>query len=72
MSIGDQRKILSEKYATTPNKDLAKLLGISVELVSKRARQIGLRKDQKYLSEVNRKCGLKSPIAKYWKCYGNK
>lgn len=68
MSIGDQRKILSEKYATTPNKELAKLLGISVELVSKRARQIGLRKDPKYLSVVNRKCGLQSPVAKNWKC----
>ncbi len=68
MSIGEQRKILSEKYATTPNKELAKLLGISVELVSKRARQIGLLKDPKYLSVVNRKCGLQSPVAKNWKC----
>lgn len=67
MSIGDQRKILSEKYAITPNNELAKLLGISVELVSKRARQIGLRKDPKYLSEMNRKCGMKSSASKHWK-----
>ena len=67
MSIGDQRKILSEKYATTPNKELAKLLGISVALVAKRARENGLRKDPKYLSDVNRKCGMKSSVAKNWK-----
>ena len=68
MSIGDQRKILSEKYATTPNKELAQMLGISVGMVMRYAYQIGLRKDPKYLSVLNRKCGLQSPVAKNWKC----
>lgn len=68
MSIGDQRKILSEKYATTPNKELAQRLGISVGMVMYYAYQMGLKKDPKYLSETNRKCGEKSPSAKHWKC----
>lgn len=66
MSISEERQIMKALYPTTSNKELAQRLGISVPLVSKRARILGLRKDPKYLSAVNRKCGEKSPIAKNW------
>ena len=68
MSIGEERKYLEANYATTSNKELSQRLGISIPLVQKRARYLGLRKDPKYLSAVNRKCGLNSPVAKNWKC----
>jgi len=64
----EERKILSAYYANTPNKELAERLGISVSLVGKRALQMGLKKDPKYLSDTNRKCGMKSSSAKHWKC----
>ena len=62
----EERQILRAIYPTTPNIEIAQRLGISVALVAKRARDNGLRKDPKYLSAVNRKCGLHSPIAKNW------
>ena len=69
MSIGEERKYLEANYATTSNKELSQRLGISIPLVQKRARYLGLRKDPKYLSDVNRKCGSQSSIAtRYWKC----
>ena len=68
MSIAEERHTLKALYPTTSNKELSQMLGISVELVSKRARILGLRKDPKYLSAVNRKCGLHSPVSKNWKC----
>ena len=64
----EERKILSAYYANTPNKELAERLGISVAMVRHHAYQMGLKKDSKYLSETNRRCGLNSPIAKTWKC----
>lgn len=67
MSIGEERKYLEKNYATTSNKELSQRLGISVALVQKRASYLGLRKDPKYLSEVNRKCGMKSSASKHWK-----
>ena len=67
MSIGEERKYLEANYATTSNKELSQRLGISIPLVQKRARYLGLRKDPKYLSEVNRKCGMNSSISKNWK-----
>jgi FixJ family two-component response regulator len=63
----EERKILRAIYPTTPNAEIAQMLGISVALVAKRARENGLRKDPKYLSKTNRNCGLHSPIAKKWK-----
>jgi hypothetical protein len=64
----EERKILSAYYANTPNKELAQMLGISIGMVAYKARFLGLKKDPKYLSEVNRKCGSHSSIARYWKC----
>lgn len=63
----EERKILRAIYPTTPNAEIAQMLGISVALVAKRARYLGLRKDPKYLSDMNRKCGMKSSVAKNWK-----
>ncbi len=68
MSIGEQRQALRALYPTTPNKDLSKMLGMSVGMVQRYSYQMGLKKDPKYLSEVNRKCGMKSSSAKKWKC----
>lgn len=61
-------EILFVKYANTPNKELATMTGMSVGMVQRRAGQLGLKKDPKYLSAVNRKCGMKSSVAKNWKC----
>ena len=72
MIIGSKRKILSENYATTPNKELSLMLGLSVGMVKRYAGQMGLRKDSEYLSSVHRECGLKSPMSKYWKCFRGK
>lgn len=56
-------------YPDTPNAEIAQRLGISKGMVKQKARYLGLRKDPKYLSDVNRKCGSQSSIAKrYWKC----
>lgn len=63
----EERKILSAYYANTPNKELAQMLGISVGMVMHHAYQMGLKKDPKYLSDVNRKCGSQSSIARHWK-----
>ncbi len=60
MGVGEQRRLLSERYATTPNIELSKILGISVSMVQKHARFLGLKKDPKYLSETNRRCGMLS------------
>lgn len=67
MTIGEERKYLKENYATTSNKELSQRLSISIPLVQKHARFLGLRKDPNYLSAVNRKNGLKSSFAKDWK-----
>ncbi len=58
MSIGEERKYLEANYATTSNKELSQRLGISIPLVQKRASYLGLRKDPKYLSDVNRRNGI--------------
>lgn len=55
-------------YAKTPNAELARMLGMSVSLVGKKAFEMGLKKDKRYLSETNRKCALKSSVARNWKC----
>lgn len=67
MESNELLKILSERYATTPNTELSAMLGISVSMVIRRAGQLGLRKDRAYLSDVNRKCGMNSSISKHWK-----
>lgn len=68
MDLVTERQTLRAIYPTTPNAEIAQRLGISVALVQKRARYLGLRKDPKYLSDMNRKCGMKSSTAKNWKC----
>lgn len=71
MNIGEQRTIIKQRYATTPNNELATELGISVALLKKHARFLGVKKDARYLSEVNRRCGMQSSVARYWKCYSD-
>ena len=68
MDKGRERKLLRDIYPTTPNAEIASMLGISKGMVAQKARYLGLKKDPKYLSETNRRCGLNSPIAKTWKC----
>lgn len=68
MQKRELRRLLSACYADTPNKVLAERLGVSFGMVMRYAYQLGLRKDPKYLSDTNRKCGMKSSVAKIWKC----
>ncbi len=68
MDKGKERKLLMALYPDTPNAEIAKRLHTSVGMVAYKARYLGLKKDPKYLSETNRRCGLNSPIAKTWKC----
>ena len=70
MDIKEQRAILKKMYATTPNAELSRMLGISEQMVRVRAYQMGIRKDRKYLSETNRKCAMKRSVSKKQKCYG--
>ena len=68
MNIAEERQILRAIYPTTPNAEIAQRLGISVALVAKRARFLGLRKDAKYLSGVNRSNGLQRTVLHWnWK-----
>ena len=67
MNRVEEREILRAIYPTTPNKDLSKMLGMGVGMVQRYSYQMGLKKDPKYLSDVNRKCGMKSSVAKNWK-----
>lgn len=70
MSREELRKrqcILRSMYSTTPNAVLADMLGMAVSHVRVTARRLGLRKDERYLSEVNRRCGMKSSVSKHWK-----
>ena len=64
----EERQILRAFYPTTPNVEIARRIGTSVGMVAYKARFLGLKKDRKYLSETNRRCGLNSQIAKTWKC----
>lgn len=67
MNISEERKFLRRVYPTTPNAEIAAMLGISRGMVAHKARFLGLKKDPAYLSATNRKCGLKSPVARKWK-----
>lgn len=69
MDKGRERKLLRDIYPTTPNAEIASMLGISKGMVAQKAGFLGLKKDPKYLSEVNRRCGLKSPVARKWKSF---
>lgn len=69
MDKGRERKLLRDIYPTTPNDEIAGMLGISKGMVAQKARFLGLKKDPKYLSEVNRKCAMKSSVARRWKCF---
>ncbi|MBR1526219.1 MAG: hypothetical protein IJ640_06120 [Prevotella sp.] len=66
MDKGEERKLLKAIYKDTPNAEIAKRLGCSVGMVAQKARYLGLKKAPEYLSVVNKKCGLKSPIARNW------
>ena len=62
MSKEDIQK-LKALYPITPNAKLSMMLGMSTGMVQRRAYQLGLRKDGKYLSEVNSKAGRKGYYA---------
>ena len=65
--LRQKQRILRDLYPTTPNAYLAEILGMAVSHVRVTARRLGLRKDERYLSEVNRRCGMKSSVSKHWK-----
>jgi hypothetical protein len=51
----DELAYIRTHYATTPTADLATYLGVSTLVVSNRARLMGLRKTDEYLSSRGRK-----------------
>lgn len=67
MNLVEERKLLRDLYPNTPNAEIAKRLCTSVGMVAYKARFLGLKKDPKYLSEVNRKSGSHSSVSRYWK-----
>ena len=66
----EERQILREIYPNTPNAEISQRLGISVGMVMRFAYQMGLKKSQKYLSNTNRKCGVKTQFRINVKCNG--
>ncbi len=72
MNKAEERQILREIYPDTPNAKIAERLDISVGMVAKKARFLGLKKDPKYLGEVNRRCGMRSSVARTWRCFQEK
>lgn len=69
MNKAEEVKLLRAIYKDTPNAEIATLLGMSIGMVVYRACCLGLKKDPKYLSDVNRRCGMKSSVARTWKCF---
>lgn len=69
MDKAEERRLLKAIYKDTPNAEIAKRLGVSIGVVAQKARFLGLKKDPKYLSDVNRRCGMKSSVARTWKCF---
>lgn len=65
--LRERQRILRNLYSTTPNSELAEMLGMADSHVRVTARRMGLRKDPLYLSAMNRECGMRSSVAKYWK-----
>ena len=56
---------LRRLYPNTPNAEIGRIIGESKSNVGKIASTLGLRKDRKYLSEVNRRNGEKGRLAMY-------
>lgn len=51
---GNMLSILKRYYATTPNSELSGMLGISSRTIGRKASELGLKKDRKWLAEVQR------------------
>lgn len=58
------KALLIDLYPTTSNEDLAKMFGVTANNVRVRASQLGLKKDARYRSMVNRKNGKKGLITR--------
>ena len=43
---------LKRHYATTKNKDLTDLLGVSMRTINRKAKELGLEKDKAWMIEV--------------------
>lgn len=52
------REQLKKLYPFKSNKELSKYFGISEQMVQRKAYQMWLKKNPKYLSDVNRRNGI--------------
>jgi hypothetical protein len=50
----DMLFIVRKYYPTSPNNEVAEMCGVSVNRLIRKARELGLRKDSEYLSQVRR------------------
>lgn len=60
---GNMLSMLKRHFATTLNDELAELLGVSVRTMLRKAREIGLRKDQQWLKDVWKERALLANVA---------
>lgn len=61
---GNMLSDLKRHYATTKNKELADLLGVSMRTVNRKAKELGLEKDKAWLIEVAYDNGIYGKVLK--------
>lgn len=61
---GNMISDLKRYYATTKNKDLADLLGVSMRTINRKAKELGLEKDRAWLIEVAYDNGIYGKVLK--------
>lgn len=62
---------LTREFPTTTNDDLCIHLGISLSMLHRKARELGLKKDPVWLSRLQAKCARKAQLVSRW-FYGKK
>lgn len=61
---GNMLSDLKRHYATTKNKELADLLGVSIRTINRKAKELGLEKDKAWMIEVAYDNGIYGKVLK--------
>lgn len=61
---GNMISDLKRHYATTKNKELADLLGVSMRTINRKAKELGLVKDEAWMVEVATENGIYGKVTK--------
>lgn len=65
-------RLLRGMYSSKSNAELAEILGMSSNHIAVMAHRMGLRKDPKFLSDTNRRCGRQGLIVMGRVCFSEK